>query len=231
MDRTERHDGGVDRYASLSQQTRYLIERMYGDKMNKTLALILCAVFSAGPVWCGVVEGSSGAQITNYTTEGNLESSYDVGCVGSEGLSNKYTPADLYKGLAKCLKDGNYDRGVLLFAMAGVYSTFDILRVADESAHDAPSVLQMTYMAPLGESKMTEFGGHLKKTLGVPAGLSRICAELRKIGAPSYSPRYMIQHGMGAVLGDASKDGLVGGFEPEPAWEKALDSYLHCPKV
>ena len=48
------------------------------------------------------------------------------------------------------------------------------------------------------------------------------------------------QHGMGAVLGDRPvrkevmgdlpKDGIVEGFDPESAWERSLDEYLHCPR-
>ena len=45
---------------------------------------------------------------------------------------------------------------------------------------------------------------------------------------PTYHPAYMIQHGMGAFLGQGS-DPLVPGFGPATGWERALDSYLHCP--
>ena len=39
----------------------------------------------------------------------------------------------------------------------------------------------------------------------------------------------MIQHGMGAVLDDASSDGIVPGFDPAAGWRKVMDAYLHCP--
>ncbi len=66
--------------------------------------------------------GIAEAQVTNYSTEGNLESLHDIGCAGADDLSDEYSPADL-------------------------------------------------------------------------------------------------------------RAGLIEGFEPEAAWEKALDSYLHCPKL
>lgn len=177
----------------------------------------------------GIAGGVSWAQVTNYETEGNLEVTHDIGCADSGGLKNVYSPADLYQGLARCIGDGNYERGVLLFALAGVYGRYDTLRVADETAHQATTVLRMTYLDSFDEAKKLAFLGKLKEVLGTPDGLKNICSEVRRIGAPAYFPRYMIQHGMGAVLDDIPKDGLVAGFDPESGWETSLDSYLHCP--
>jgi hypothetical protein len=176
----------------------------------------------------GIAGGGSWAQVTNYDTEGNLEVTHDIGCVDPAGLKNIYSSADLYKGLAKCISDGTYERGVLLFALAGVYGRYDTLRVADPTAHQATTVLRMTYLDSLNESKKLAFFDKLKVVLGTPDGLKSICSEVRKIGAPTYFPRYMIQHGM-AALGDSSKGGLIDSFDSESAWEKSLDSYLHCP--
>lgn len=175
--------------------------------------------------------GSWAQEITNYTTEGSLEATHDIGCADSGQISNGHTPADLYMGLSECLEEGNLENGVLLFALAGVYGRYDTFRVSDPSAHQAMSVLRMTAVDPIDESTRAKFDEILKNTLGSPDGLDRICREVRKIGAPDYFPRYMIQHGMKAITGDSTKDGLVTDFEPESAWEKSLDTYLHCPGV
>lgn len=177
----------------------------------------------------GIAGGGAWAQVTNYETEGNLEVTHDIGCVDSAELKNIYSSADLYKGFAKCISDGAYERGILLFALAEVYGRYDTLRVADPTAHQATTVLRMTYLDSFDESKKLAFFDKLKVVLGTPDGLKSICSEVRKIGAPTYFPRYMIQHGMGAVLDDTSKDGLIDSFDSESAWEQSLDSYLHCP--
>jgi hypothetical protein len=179
-------------------------------------------------------------QVIGYESEGNLESTYDIGCADSESLTSKYSPADLYRGLVQCLEKDDYDRGVILYALAGVYGRFDTLRVADETAHQATRVIQQELFGPVEVAKKTKLGERLQATLGVPDPLQRVCEQVRKIGAPAYFPRYMIQHGMGAVLGDQPvrkevmgdlpKDGIVAGFDAESAWERALDEYLHCPK-
>jgi hypothetical protein len=173
----------------------------------------------------------SWAQVTNYTTEGNLEPTHNIGCAEPSKITNEHTPADLYLGLGQCLEEGNLEGGVLLFALAGVYGRYDTLRVSDRSAHQATTVLRMTYLDSADESTRTKFGEILKETLGSPDGLASICSQVRRIGAPAYSPRYMIQHGMGVITGNSTKDGLVVDFEPESAWEKSLDTYLHCPGV
>jgi hypothetical protein len=197
-----------------------------GEKMKEHLKpLIMCAVVGLS----GIAGGGAWAQVTSYETEGNLEVTHDIGCVDSGELKNVYSAADLYKGLAKCINDEAYERGVLLFAMAGVYGRYDTLRVADQTAHQATTVLGMTYLQPLDEARRLAFQAKMKEILGTPDGLERVCSELRKIGAPAYFPSYMIQHGMGAVLGDTSKGLLIDGFDSESAWKKSLDSYLHCP--
>ena len=49
-----------------------------------------------------------------------------------------------------------------------------------------------------------------------------ICQSLTNLGAPSYKPTYMIQHGMGAFTGQSTKDGLVENFDSVVAWQEAL---------
>lgn len=204
----------------------FIYQRNHGEEMKAYLKPLIVSVVVG---LSGIAGGVSWAQVTNYETEGNLEVTHDIGCVDSGGLKNVYNSADLYKGLAKCINDGAYERGVLLFALAGVYGRYDTLRVADPTAHQATTVLRMTYFDSLEEARKLTFLAKLKETLGTPDGLKRVCSEVRKIGAPAYFPRYMIQHGMGAVSDDTSKGGLIDGFDSESAWEKSLGSYLHCP--
>lgn len=174
-------------------------------------------------------DSTSRPPITIYEASGNLESKHDLGCVGIKKLSNKHTPADLYKAVSRCIEQGKHKAGAFLFALAGVYGRFDTLRVADRTAHQAVAVLGMQALAPLGKDKKNAFKGVLNKTLGDPENLAAACKDIARIGPPDYYPRYMIQHGMGAFLKNASGDGLVGDFDAKAAWKKSLDAYLHCP--
>lgn len=166
----------------------------------------------------------------NIEAPGNLAVTHDIGCASSSKLINKYTPADLYRGLAACIQNNNFKDGAFLFAIAGVYGRFDTFRVADKSAHQAISVLQMNTLTTLDKAKRDSLSAEVKKFASDPAKLQTTCNKIRKIGSPDYHPRYMIQHGMSAFTGGAANNGLIENFNVKDAWEKALDSYLHCPK-
>lgn len=173
--------------------------------------------------------GNSKITVTNYEAPGNLASTNEVGCANSSTLSNKFTPADLYRGVNTCLKDDNYRDGVFLFALAGVYGRFDTFRVKDKTAHQAITVLMMNTLGSLDKTKSEFIKSELKKVSGNPNKLQEMCTEIKRIGVPNYHPQYMIQHGMNAFTGGNSNSGLVDSFDANAAWVKALDSYLHCP--
>lgn len=189
-----------------------------------------CVIVGSGVVLFGFFGGELEAQVNDYSTEGNLESTHDIGCASSDQLSNAHTPADLYRGLAACVEQRRYERGILLFALAGTYGRYDTLRVADRSAHQAVLALRMNHFDILGESKKQKFAEQLTRLLGDQAELELLCNEIKRIGAPTYFPRYMVQHGMDAVRGEVTNEGLIENFDADAAWSESLASYLHCPE-
>jgi hypothetical protein len=164
-----------------------------------------------------------------HESPGNLAATHELGCLPSTQLSNEYTPADLYPAMGRCLAEGDTPRAVLLSALAGVYARFDTLRVADTTAHDAGQVLTRRATRDVGEQQRKDFA---QATMGVSHNanvLAAVCDEIRRVGPPNYFPAYMIEHGMGA---SAANDGSIWtpDFDPQAAWQQALDGYLHCPK-
>ena len=170
-------------------------------------------------------------QINNYEAPGNLESKNDLGCVGTEKLGNKFTPADLYKAVPACAKQGKYKEGAILFALAGTYGRFDTLRVTDKSAHQAVTILKMQMASAMPSDQQNAFKESVRRTTGNPDGLAAACKEIARIGPPNYYPRYMIQHGMSAFTKAGVDDGLVKDFNTSVAWKQSLDTYLHCPNL
>jgi hypothetical protein len=170
------------------------------------------------------------AQITNYEAPGNLQSRTDVGCIKTKALKSTYTAADLYRSNAVCVKEKDLDSAVYSSALAGVYARYDSMRVADESAHQAQTVLRMNFANSLTKEEQESFMARLSAVAGDPASLAALCSRIRTIGPPNYHPTYMIQHGMGAFTGSGG-NGLVSNFDSAASWEKSLDSYLHCPKL
>ena len=172
---------------------------------------------------------ASDAQITNYETPGNLAADHPLACSTVDKLKNTDTPPDLYAGFVDCGKHGRYEDAAYFFALAGVYAYFDAQRVADETAHQAHSVLRSNAMEQFDDATKQAIFAQLKITLGDPAKLPASCAAIERIGAPNYKPDYMIQHGMNAVLGKKQENGgLVPDFDAKSAWQKSLDNYLHC---
>lgn len=196
----------------------------------RMITVVSIAVLAIGLAFEGrAADPARRPQIKNYEAPGNLESKYDLGCVGAEKLESKYTPTDLYTAFSRCIEAGKYREGTFLFALAGVYGRFDTFRVADKTAHQAVAVARMQALGGVDKDKQTAFQDNLNKTLGDPEDLTAVCKDIRRIGPPSYFPRYMIQHGMGAFLKSGPADGLVKNFDAKAAWKRALDTYLHCP--
>jgi hypothetical protein len=152
-----------------------------------------------GPNGTPVTVTKPAHNITNYESQGNLESTNNIGCVASEKLSRKFTPPDMYKAAAICAQQNMNKEGIFLVALAGAYGQFDALRVVDKTAHDAPNISRMTSFGSLDASKMNAFQAGMTATLSNPDTLAAICNDVIRIGPPDYFPRYMIQHGMGGL--------------------------------
>ncbi|MFT4172806.1 MAG: hypothetical protein QM639_09625 [Rhodocyclaceae bacterium] len=170
------------------------------------------------------------AQVTNHVAPGNLQARSDLGCLKAEALRNTYTAADLYRSDVDCVKQNDLESAVYVSALAGVYGRYESMRVADQSAHQAQTVLTLNFANALTDEQKAQFRAHLSAAASDPSGLTRLCGRIREVGPPDYHPTYMIQHGMGAFVGRQG-NGLVPDFDGAAAWEKALDTYLHCPKT
>ena len=195
--------------------------------MRKTISgIIFFATF--GLTNFALAEQVPPQQITSFETPGNLVSTNALKCVGAESLENKFTPADLYSAVPICAKQGKYNEGFFLFALAGTYGRFDTLRVSDKSAHQAVSILLMQAFGDMTPDERDGFQKVLNKTIENPDSLASTCQLIERIGPPTYYPRYMIQHGMAAFTSNGTDDGLVKNFDASAAWKLSLDSYLHC---
>ncbi len=163
------------------------------------------------------------AGITNFESEGNLKSSHPANCVAISQLNNRQNPADLFIGLEKCLMNKKYNMAAKLYVLAIAYGRFDTFRVKDKSAHQAIAVLRMNAFRKFNETEIKEFSKSLKKIVN-----SKItCSSIQKLGKPSYSPEYMLQHGMSAFTGEGG--GIVEKFDALKAWQKVLKDVIKCP--
>ncbi len=130
--------------------------------------------------------------------------------------------------MGECIKKKDFEKAAKLFAISGVYGKFDMYRVKDRSAHQALLVLQQNVLMNQNEKTKNKFSEALDKTLKKGSKqLYEVCQAIRDIGAPTYHPKYMIQHGIQAFL-DKEGNGLKEDFDAEESWNLALNNYLHC---
>jgi hypothetical protein len=169
-------------------------------------------------------------QVDDLQTAGNHATVHPLACGPITSIKNSDIPPDIYAGMLVCASDSRYAEAVNFFAVAGVFSYFDAERVTDITAQQAHQVMTQQAMSTLDPPAKTALWQQIRDTLSDDAKRSVICADVRRIGAPTYKPEYMIQHGMDAVAGKAQVNGgLVANFDSKDAWEKAVDGYLHCP--
>ncbi|WP_444896909.1 hypothetical protein [Microbulbifer sp. SSSA005] len=174
-----------------------------------------------------IVSITANADIKNYEAEGNLESSRPVNCISTKELTTKNSPADIYIGVNKCVNEDDFDKAVQLYFISLAYGKYDTLRVSDRSAHQAVTVLRMNHLGALSEEQTANFQAAFKKAA---ENMNAVCNSIKTLGKPTYYPKYMIQHGMGAFTGQKTKDGLVVGFDPDQAWSDVLEGYVKCSK-
>jgi hypothetical protein len=168
--------------------------------------------------------------VTRVTTAGNLQSTFDLDCIELAEVQNVYTPADLYKAAALCFASNQGDRAVKLFWLAAAYGGYDVMRVADRTAHQGLTMLQMNHFGEFPEADRKTISDALGAFRNDPAQWQAFCASVRTLGAPAYHPNYMIQHGLAAVRPWAAEgvNGLVADFDPVGAWQTLLDHEMGC---
>ena len=188
--------------------------------MDKLKIISVLAIFSLSA--CNSTPQSN---ISNYNAKDNLESPKPSGCVAANQLSNQQNPVDIFTGLNSCITDGNYSQAAELYFAGMSYGYFDTKRVSDKTAHQAISVLRMNVFGAQPKEVMDKLQVALEKA---SSDNSAICKSLTELGAPSYKPTYMIQHGMGAFTGKSTKDGLVENFDTGAAWKDSLTTIAKC---
>ena len=175
-----------------------------------------------------VAQGRRAPLIKNYVAPGNLESKYDPGCIALDKASPQYNPVDLFKAVHACVAADRYDDAYRLYSLAKLYGRYDMLRVADATAHQAITVAQMEVLGDVTPQQQEKFTAAAKAMIDDPPKHKAYCVEVERIGPPSYFPRYMLQHGMSAFIGRTG-DGLISDFDAKVGWTKALTDYLKCP--
>lgn len=167
----------------------------------------------------------------NITVQGALAPTQDLGCIGLDQVKAQDTSADLFNAIFECIEAGRFDAAAALFLVATTYAAFDSRRVADSSARDGGSVQARELSAKQTQAQRASLGVALEAVLR-PDAVATGCAALVKIGAPDYFPRYLVLHGIGAVVNPNidEKTALVANFDRDAAWIELLRTFVKCPE-
>jgi hypothetical protein len=151
----------------------------------------------------------------NSDIQKNIQSTQHVGCLNSTQLNNTYTPVDLIESYARCLQEGKSKDAELLRYLAHIYINFDRDRVQDDTY--ASQIQNALLSRETG--KIEQFSIAQQQTWYAEWGgnVEMRCQAIEQIGAPSYSPNYMV-----------GKNGLKPDFNRQLSWKQALHS-IECP--
>ncbi|MDE2234704.1 MAG: hypothetical protein KGL13_05540 [Gammaproteobacteria bacterium] len=188
------------------------------------MLLAACATSPASKTSQTPVMTQDGA-VVNYSMPANLKPTHILGCVSVANASDTWTPAEVFPAMRACIDRGDYPDAVGLFTLATSYGRFDMMRVADRSAWNAISVLQLQYLKGLSPAQKAAFDQAAQAML---QNRGQICSELETLGPPEYMPTYMLEHGMAAFTRSLKNGGLVENFNAQSAWGNVLREYVHC---
>lgn len=182
-------------------------------------------------VVCIVAGCASSGQVENdEQPKGSLQSLHDIGCTDIAHLRNIYTPADLYPAIPDCVKRDDYDSAVFISVLASVYARYDQMRVADQSKHQAETVLRIKYLGSLTPDEQKRFTAVMRARADNPMKLTAMCDQIRIIGPPHYFPTYMVHYPADLSV-QMPEQGIVADFNGARAWHDALTSFLRCPEL
>lgn len=154
-------------------------------------------------------------------------------CLTRSQLSTELTPVSLDRALTSCVTTSRLDAAVFLFALGGVYGRYDALRVADDTAGQAATIIRANAIQSMPAEKQEAFVQHVKAIMANADERATLCASVRSFGPPTYYPAYMVNHGMRAMQATMSGQQLENGgiradFDSVKGWDAALAGYLQC---
>lgn len=150
-------------------------------------------------------------------------------CLSMQNVHGTHTPLDILDSATSCAKKGDYDGAARLFGVAKAYTYFDIDRVADKTVGDMGTLLTMRFSSSMDESQRKQFDQAFHALHDNKASWQTFCAEVQHIGPPTYYPKYMVDHGMNAFIGDTSPDkALKPDFNATAEWKDIQATYLKC---
>lgn len=167
-------------------------------------------------------------RMTDLTVPGSLRVNRDPACIALDAIDTSLQPPDLYAASGECVAANRYPDAVRLFMIAGAEAVFDGLRVKDKTAAQARQVMILNMTNRWSPQQHSKFYDSFNAIVGDSAATAQVCRKAQQLGPPTYYPRYMILHGIQALMGGPPDNGLESSFDAHSAWAKIQRIYLRC---
>lgn len=165
----------------------------------------------------------NGAKVTQIKFAGSLMPNAELGCVGMEQVTSQYNPPTLIYAAKKCVQQGDYAKAWTLFNTGTGYAYYDLKRLADRSTGGAKTVLIMNAMSDLNDVQRARMGQKFAELQTSEPAVKAYCAELTRLGPPTYDPQWAILHGLGVYQG--SHDGpYLTDVDNKALWAEVLEN-------
>ncbi|GLQ93036.1 hypothetical protein [Dyella acidisoli] len=154
---------------------------------------------------------------------------HGIPCLSMQDVKNTYTPFDLIASFAQCADEGDYDKAARLYITANSYTKFDIARVADPSVGDMRTIVALRMASYMSETQRKTFDEALHAITDNETPLNAFCAQIRRLGPPSYYPDYLIAHGMNGFLDESTRGAaLKADFNARETWNSLEKDFVRC---
>lgn len=140
----------------------------------------------------------NGAVLREVTFAGSLQPNFYFGCISIGDVTSKFNPPTLIYAAKQCIQEEDYRKAWALFTTANGFAYYDLKRLADLSTQGALSVLIANAFSDLPMAKRDQAQKVIEEMRADPEQVKAYCAELTRIGPPTYEPNWAILHGIGA---------------------------------
>lgn len=164
---------------------------------------------------------SNGATITEVKFAGSLQPNFDLGCVSIKEVTGEMNPPALIYAAKKCIQQEQHQNAWALLTTGTGFAYYDLKRLADRSTQGARSVLMMNAFGDLTNSQREASQKAMKEIQADAEKVSAYCAELTRIGPPTYEPKWAILHGIG-VYQEPRNGHYLTNVDAKALWEEIL---------
>jgi hypothetical protein len=175
------------------------------------------------------IELRNGASFTEVRFAGSLQPNVDLGCIPISEVTSQFNPPALIYAAKKCVQEGRYTSASILMTTGNGFAYYDLKRLADRSTSGALMVLQSMVLSDLSADQNARAEKATNEFLADPEAVMAYCAQLKRIGPPTYEPQWAIKHGIGVYR--EPRDGhYLTNTDNKALWEEVLKNRC-TPKI